>query len=190
MGRLARVLEFIKGERNGAKMSEAKVDASAGQTIQAEHFGTAGTESHPLPEDYALLVEVARKGGHAVAGYLDPRTDQKCEPGETRIYARDAAGATVVEVYLQNDGTATISNDAATFTVRPSGEIKADNGAGNFALLDNGDVLINNVRIKPNGDTSIPTKVETPSAIVNGKEIKDHRHSGVITGGSNTGPNV
>lgn len=190
MGRIAQILDFITVSKNGAKLSEAKVDAGGGQTLQAEHFASPGDDAQPLPDDYALLVSLPRQAGYAAAGYVDPKNDQKARPGERRIYARDTNGNTIVDMWLMSDGGLQIQNNGVTVTISPGGAVRADNDLGNFELMDTGDFVVNNVVIKPNGDISTPTKIEAPSMLVDGKELKDHTHSGVTPGSGVTGANL
>lgn len=166
MGRIVKVLSFIRTLRNDAKVSDAKVDTGGGANVTAEHYASAGDDAHPLPDDYAITNNVQQTGKEAVVGYLDIKNDQKAQPGDKRIYARDAdTGVMIVEIWLKNDGTVTTSNDN-----------------GSFTLQVNGDVTINGVIIAANGDVTIPN-----SLILNGKELDGHDHS-INTGSSAPGP--
>ena len=175
MGRIVKVLSFIRVLRNGAKVSDAKVDTGGGANITAEHYASAGDDAHPLPDDYAITDDVQQTGKEAVVGYLDILNDQKAQPGDKRIYARDAdTGAMIVELWLKNDGSTVLSNTNGWFT-----------------LLANGDFLINGVNIDTTGQITTPTAIVSPSAVINGKELDGHDHP--ITSGSSapgpTGPN-
>lgn len=174
MGFIGKLLAFAQVTRNDATVSDATIDPGGGANVTGEHFTDPGDDSQPLPEDYVAGMNVRRSGGSVAVGYIDPASDQKAGPGEKRIYARDDSGASVVEVFLKNDGTAVLSN-----------------ALGSLTLLANGTFNINGVTIDANGSVVIPTgeSISSPSMVVDGKELKDHTHGGVTTGGSNTGPN-
>lgn len=206
MGRIARVLSFERVTRNGAKVTDVKVDPGGGAIITAEHFATPGDDSHPLPGDYVFIEDAPGSGRASVIGYLDPLNTPKAQPGDKRIYARDAdTGAVVVEVWLQNDGTGTLSNDNGsavllpdggsiattpngTFETKADGSIKGTNSSGSFELQAGGDFVVNGVTIDKTGNVTIPT-----SLTLAGKEIAGHDHSQANDSGGNTeqdtGPN-
>jgi len=204
MGRIATLLSFVRLVKNGARVTDVKVNPGGGPNITAEHFADAGDDSHPLTTDYVALNEDSGTGRESAIGYLDPLNTPKAEPGEKRIYGRDAnTGAVVVEVWLQNDGTALVANENGSVTLRPDGgtvvttpestfdaaadgSITGDNGNGSFELQGGGDFLVNGVTIDSSGNVTIPT-----SLTLAGKEIAGHDHN--ITSGSSapgpTGPN-
>lgn len=205
MGWINKVLSFTRVTRNSAKISDVKIDPGGGPVITAEHYGPAGDDSHPLNTDYALAVDVPRTGGAAVAGYVDPINTPKATPGDKRIYARDSGtGAVVVEVWLKNDGTATVSNANGSITLRPdggaiittpgstfdakaNGSIKGDNGSGSFELESGGDFVVNGVTIDTAGNISTPASVSAPSILANSKELAGHDHA-INSGSSAPGP--
>jgi hypothetical protein len=173
VGGVAKLLSFVRRVRRAANVSDAKVNTGGGPNITAEHFSTPGDDSHPLPGDFVLLVQVQQTGRSAAAGYLDPLNEQTAGPGERRIYSRDSAGATVSTIWLKN-----------------TGDVLIDNGAGSIELQASGDVVINNVIITPAGDICTPTKITTPSIIVNGVEVDQHGHPQGADSGGNTEQNV
>lgn len=129
MGRIAKILSFIRTTVKGAKVSDVKTNAGGGANITAQHFANAGDDSFPLLTDYALSVGVEGSGKEATAGYLDPVNPPKATAGEKRIYARDAnTGLVVVEVWLKSDSSAIISNENGTITLQADGEVNI-NGA-------------------------------------------------------------
>lgn len=204
MGRIAKLLSFLRTSRNEAKISDVKADPGGGPNITAEHFADSGDDSHPLPGDYVALNTDSGSGRESAIGYLDPLNEPKAQPGDKRIYGRDSeSGAVVVEVWLKNDGTAIVSNDNGSVTLRPDGgtvvttpestfdaaadgSIKGDNGNGSYELQAGGDFLVNGVTIDTSGNVTIPTSLNLA-----GKEIAGHDHP--ITSGSSapgpTGPN-
>lgn len=200
MGRIATILSFVRSLANGAKVTDVKIDPGGGANITAQHFSDPGDDSHPLTTDYAFIDDVEGTGREAVVGYVDPINEPKALAGDKRIYARDAdTGVVVVEVWLQNDGTGTLSNDngsvvllpdggsitttpAGTFETKADGSIKGVNGGGSFELQAGGDFVVNGVIIDPNGNVTIPN-----SLTLAGKEIAGHDHD-IDSGSSAPGP--
>lgn len=212
MGRLAKLLSFVRVTRNEAKLSDVKVNPGGGPNITAEHFADAGDDSHPLVTDYVALNTDSGSGRETAIGYLDPLNEPKAQPGDKRIYGRDAeSGAVVVEVWLKNDGTAIVSNDNGSVVLRPDGgtvtttpestfdaaadgSIKGDNGNGSFELAAGGDFLVNSVTIDTSGNITSPATITAPNVVGNtsvqaaGKELAGHDHPAGSPPG-NTGPN-
>ena len=122
MARIAKLLSFIRTIRNGANVSDVKIDPGGNPNITAEHFAPAGDDAYPLPTDYVITVQIPRGGGEVVVGYLDPLNTPAAQPGDKRIYGRDSVGAPIVELWLKNDGTAILSNDNGSLTLQPSGQ--------------------------------------------------------------------
>ena len=172
MGLIGRLLSFVRSESHSAAVSESKIDSGGGMNHTLQHFSDPGDDSHPLPNDYVAGLAVRPRGRHAAVGYLDPLNESKAGAGEKRIYARDAAGAAVVELFLRNDGSA-----------------RLENSEGYIELEAGGDVVINGFRIAIDGTATSPTQIISPLMTVDGKELKDHIHNGVQAGASNTGPN-
>ena len=206
MGRIATILSFSRVERNGAKISDVKIDPGGGPNITAEHFAPAGDDSFPLKTDYVVTNDIPRTGGETIVGYVDPINTPKANEGDKRIYARDPSnGNPINEVWLKNDGSILISNDNgsvllrsdggsiittpnSTFDAKADGSIKGANGSGSFELQSGGDFLVNGVKIDAAGAVTIPT-----SLTLNSKEIAEHDHSQANDSGGNieqdTGPN-
>lgn len=186
MGRIAKLLSFVRLTRNNAKVSDVKVDPGGGANITAEHFSAPGDDSHPLPGDYVALNTNSGTGREDAIGYVDPLNEPKALPGDKRIYARDENGVLIVEIWLKNTGEATIFNANGSVTLSPSGSIKCANSSGSFELQAGGDFVVNGVTIDTNGNVTIPN-----SLTLAGKEIAGHDHA--INSGSSapgpTGPN-
>jgi len=194
VGRIAKLLSFVRLTRNGAKVSDVKIDPGGGANITGEHFAPPGDDSHPLKTDYVITSKLPRTGNEAIIGYIDPISEPVALEGDKRIYGRDADGITKNQVWLKNDGSILSSNDNGSALLRPDGgtiittpgstfdaaadgSIKGINGAGSFELQSGGDFVVNGVTIKANGDVIMPN-----SLLLNGKEIDNHDHN--ITGGS------
>lgn len=212
MGRIAKLLSFVRVNRNEAKLSDVKVDPGGGPNVTAEHFAAAGDDSHPLPGDYVALNTDSGSGRESAIGYLDPLNEPKSQPGDKRIYARDGDGVVIVEVWLKNTGEATIVNENGSVTLRPDGgaitttpestfdakadgSIKGDNGSGSFELAARGDFLVNGVTIDTNGNITSPATITGPNIVGStsvkaaGKELAGHLHLAGTPPG-NTGPNT
>lgn len=211
MGRIAKLLSFVRVTRNGAKLSDVKVDPGGGPNVTAEHFAAAGDDSNPLPGDYVALNADSGSGRESAIGYLDPLNEPKALPGDKRIYARDEDGVVIVEVWLKNTGEATIVNENGSVTLRPDGSVitttpestfdaKADgsikgaNADGAFELAVGGDFLVNGVTIDTNGNITSPATITgtnvagTTSVKAGGKELAGHVHPAGTPPGT-TGPN-
>lgn len=153
MGLIARVLSFTRVVRNGAKLSDVKLDPGGGPNITGEHFADAGDDSHPLSTDYAATTRIPRDGGQVPVGYADPLNNPKATPGDKRIYGRDpSTGLVVNEVWLKSDGSVFISNANGSFELKPTGAIKGLNAAGFFELESGGDFVANGAKMLTDGD--------------------------------------
>lgn len=167
MGRIAKILNFIGATRNGAKIRDAEVNPGGGANVTAPHFAGLGDDSYPLRGDYAALVPDEGSGRENVVGYLDPKNQHKAQPGDKRIYARAGNGDQVVELWLKNDGSAIIDNEAGTFTLNPDGSFIMTNGAGTMTLQTSGEFNINGFIIKTNGD----------AVTASGVSLSNHTHA-------------
>ena len=166
MGLIVKLLSFTRAERNGAKLSDVKVNPGGGANITGEHFADPGDDSHPLNIDYAAAIPIRRSGGAVVVGYADPVNEPKAAAGEKRIYGRDpSTGAVVNEVWLKSDSSVIISNALGAI------ELKAD-----------GTVDINGAIIDIAGNITSPTIVSgatvaaSTSLTVSSKEMGGHIH--------------
>ena len=189
MGRIADVLKFFPGTRRNAIVTAVVCDTGGGYFVTGQNFSVSGEDSPPLTGDYALLVDTPGTGDIAVAGYVDPINVKVALAGERRLYARSTDGVIVATVHLKQTGEATVFNSKVSATINPDGSATLTNGAGTMTLLDNGDFNINGVVIKPDGSIIVPKSVSSPLIQVDGKELKDHTHSGVDAGADDSGPN-
>lgn len=205
MGIIGKLLSFTRATRDNAKQADIKI-ATSGDTLTAQYVQGAGDDAVPLPGDYPLCVRIERAGRVVVVGFVEPDATQTAQAGERRMYARDGDRAEVVQIWLKNDGTLLASNDNGSYELRPDGSQKLQNDNGSYELRANGShrsqnasgyyelqaggtVDVNTATIDPAGNI-VATSVSAPSIKVNGKELKDHKHSGVTPGGGQTGPNV
>lgn len=173
MGRIAKVLSFVRAIRGTANVSDVKIDPGGGANVTPEHFSAPGDDSFPLTTDYVVTEDVPRTGGEAAVGYVDPINTPKAREGDKRIYARDpVTGATVIDLWLKSDGSGTLENSNGVSTLAADGSQTGSNASGSFALQANGDFVVNGVTIAADGKVTIPA-----SLTLNGKEIAEHDHS-------------
>lgn len=184
MGRIGTLLSFIRTQRNGAKVTDVKVDPGGGDVVTAEHFSVPGIDANPLSTDTPLIVSVEGSGREAEIGYNDPTTDKQALSGEVRIYARDSSGNEVVSLWVKNDGSHVITN-----------------GLGNFSLQPDGTLNLNGVMIDPTGRITAPNDIIAGGSVIGmfisglvgllggGKSMVNHAHPAGSPPG-NTGPNI
>ena len=194
MGRIAKLLSFVRVTQNTAKVSDVKVDPGGGPNVTAEHFTAAGDDSHPLPGDYVALNTDSGSGRESAIGYLDPLNEPKALAGDKRIYARDANGVLIVEVWLKNTGEATIFNANGSITLRPDGgtvtttpsstfdakadgSIKGANGSGSFELQAAGDFFVNGVTIDTSGNISTGGKLNANDVTADNQNVTLSTHT-------------
>lgn len=180
MGQLATLLGYFRRVRpKDVKVSEAKVDLSKNDITNAINIAPAGMDSFPLLTDQAFVTPDSGTGKKAAIGYLDTVNAPVAVEGETRMMGRDPdTKLVVVELHLKNDGEATILNAGLSLVCTLAGVFKVTNSAGGLIeLRADGIIELNGVTINLSGDINTPTKITTPSAIVNSKEIAEHDHS-------------
>jgi hypothetical protein len=214
MGRIGQLISFVRALVGETKVSDVKVDRGGGDNRTPQHFSAPGDDAFPLPGDFVAIIDQAGTGRDSAVGYVDPKNLQKATAGDKRIYARDANGDQIVELWLKSDGTATLSNANGSVTLRPDGgtvtttplstfdadadgSIAGTNGNGNFELQAGGTFEVNGVTIDPAGNIITPTTLSAATVAAStsmtavGKELVGHDHP--ITGGSSapgpTGPN-
>lgn len=157
MSRVAEVLASERVVEEGAHGVDVKCDPG-GDTLTAPHFADPGDDSQPLPGDFVALETSSGSGLEQATGYADVKNEGKAQPGEKRIYARDASGAVMVELWLRGDGSLVI-----------------DNGSGKVELAAGGDVTINGVVIDASGNVKAPGEV-TAMATGPGVKLSKHKH--------------
>lgn len=204
-GLIGKLLSFTRVERNEAKLSDLKVDVGGGDVLTAEYTNPTGEDAVPLKDDYVTLLRINRSGRVLVVGFVETDAQQTAQAGEKRFYARNEQREEMVQLWLKNDGTALISNENGSCELRPDGSYKVmndegsselrvdgsyriENNSGHIELQQDGVVNINGATILTDGTIVSPTAVQSPSVVVDGKELKDHTHLAGNPPG-NTGPN-
>lgn len=178
MGRIVIVKDFARAVReNGANVSDVKFDPGGGNNITGEHFSSLGDDSYPmLGIDYGVAVDVPRKGGAVIVGYVDPINTPKATKGEKRIYARDANGDSIAEAWLKSDGSIHVISSDGSFILDGAGSIKGSNSSGDFELKADGSFNMNGVIIDASGNVTMPGTLS-----VAGKDFATHAHIGSPT---------
>lgn len=186
MGRIGRVLDFVRRVKNGINFAEVQSSPGREGIITPQHFSAPGDDSAPLPTDYDFIVDIEGSGRAGVLGYIDAFLAGITSPGEKRIYARDSAGVLKGSIYLKRNGDIVHATGLAALLMQSDGVNVLGNPSGGVAVAANGDVDINGVIITAAGVVTVPTSLS-----VAGKELAGHDHA--ITGGSSapgpTGPN-
>lgn len=137
-GVVGRILSSVWRVIGGVSVTDVKMDPGGGPIVTAEHFQPAGDDSPALPGDYGYAAPGPQAGRYAVVGYVDSFNAPKAVPGEKRLYARDAAGATVGAVWLKGDGTILTENDLGLTELRPDGSLLIQSPGGTFELRADG----------------------------------------------------
>lgn len=130
----------------------------------------------------ALIVEVWLKNDGTAAiqntnGTLTLRPDGS-------IHGQHAGGS----FELKPDGAFRAENSNGSHELLANGSIKGENGGGSFELESTGDFVANTARIDAQGNITAAS-VTAPSIVAGVKELAEHIHGGVETGGGTTGPN-
>lgn len=143
------------------------------QTVQL--VGQAGEEVNPPNGSLVLLLP----GG--LAFKLSAGTDDWVVPimdiGGKRLYAIDpTTGDVICDIQLKPDGTVQVANNLASFTMTPEGVFNFSGVSANFDCP-----VISEVSV------TAPLITGTTNVTFGGKSGIGHTHSGVQTGGGNTG---
>jgi hypothetical protein len=202
--------------REGARLTDVKVNPGGGDNHTCEHFADAGDDAYPIPTDYTVIVENPRTGGRVSVGYVDPINTPKATLAEKRIYGRTTAGLAINEVWLKSNGDIVINNDVATVTLFINGNIVAENDTATITAFNNGDIRMENdvvaanmyntgevdltngsgtLNLAPNGTFDINgvtidasgNMIVPTSLILNGRELNLHQHP-ITSGSSAPGP--
>lgn len=125
---LGDVLSSEKSEVEGEKVTTVKLDGGGGSNSTADNFQPSGDDSPPLPGDTVATFPVEGSGNEAAVGYNDPKSLQKSEAGEKRIYARDENGNEIAEIWIKRTGEITLVGPEASVTLTAGGEIVLNEG--------------------------------------------------------------
>jgi len=158
MGLIAKLLKFTRVTRGAVRVTEATVDCTSGYLVTADHYSAPGVDSAPSPADYVLMVPAPGAGKFAAAGYLDPVNAPKAGAGEMRIYARNAAGIEICEVWCKADGTIVIAGPVGAVTLMLDGSL----GHWTGAVID------------ATGDVKTPVVPFVPGAMIS---LRTHTHA-------------
>lgn len=119
------------------------------QPITAPHYAPPGVDAVPLPGDFLALSQGSGSGAENAVGYADVSAAGLAQPGEIRLYCRNAGGDTVSSIWLKGDGT--------------------------VAITATGNVTINGVTITPAGAITAPGEV-TAMAVTPATAVKLSTH--------------
>ena len=200
MGVIATTLQFIRRARGSAFWPALKVEDRKGDNNIVEMFQTAGDDSPPLPGDNVALVDSQRQGGRLSVGSIDHKNEGISVAGEKRIYARDSDGAVVSELHLKADGSLLLKNTAATYslaidaagaaTLTCSG-LTVDAPLSTFTgdVVVDGGITWKGDAKGDGGPATFDGGIENANGDItsDGISLETHVHSGVTSGGSNTG---
>ena len=178
MGDIGNVKTTTTTTEGDASFNNVVVAKGSGASLTTEHFMSAGDDSKPLPDDYAVIVPIENTSNAAVVGFVDPRNTPVTEPGEKRIYSRDTEGNVVAAVHLKNDGAVEVTNAEG----------------GSLVLQPSGDIVLNGVTIDTNGNITTSgdigaTKVTGSTEVTVGvTALSTHLHAVTTAPGSTGGP--
>lgn len=141
MGRTAVVVSTERVVDQGVHALEVKIDPGGGAIVTAEHFADVGSDSNPLPGDEVALESSSGAGSAQVSGYSDTRNAGTSQPGEKRIYARNAQGTVVAELWLKGNGDVDVRS-----------------------IASGGKITLNGVEIDQQGNITAPGEVTAKSA--------------------------
>lgn len=122
MGFIAKVLAFSRRNVGGVSVPEVRVDGGGGNDQTAGHWASPGDDSPPLPIDDSFHVNGGGSGQAGAVGYQDTKNAGRALPGERLLYARDAEGNVVLEIYMQRSGELLIESTAGmNITLKTTG---------------------------------------------------------------------
>jgi hypothetical protein len=131
LGKVSHCERTIKGD-DGTPVVNVFVelgDDGHPETVTAELLAEPGVDALPLPGDEAMIEEAEGQGETSINAFADPKNAGKAEPGERRIYARDASGKVVFEVWIKGDGSGSLINEKGKFTLLADGSLDHNDGA-------------------------------------------------------------
>lgn len=103
MALILEALETARRNASGRQYLEARAGADHQETGAVAQ--SPGFDGRPLEGDLLVSEKAADTGEPVFVGALDLKNAGTAEPGEARIYARDASGAVVCEIWARADGS-------------------------------------------------------------------------------------
>lgn len=168
---------------DAARMQGVQVVLLKGEVRPLERFQNYGLSSHPHPGAEGIAVFVGGNREHGVIVAMDDGRYRPTdiEPGEVVLY--DDLGS---RVHLKRDGEIHVTASALVVVDAPEAEFTGNvTVAGNLEVTGNVVIPTGNVTLT---DGTLTATNGTVTA--GGKNLKTHVHSGVTTGGGNTGAPV
>lgn len=182
MGLIGQLIAFVRGDVDGAPVTEATLDPGGGANLTAQHFACPGDDSQPLAGDSAATTDGAATGEQAAVGYIDGANAGVAGAGEKRIYARTPSGEVCAEVWLKASGEVLIRSiqsevrPGVVIRLAPNGivHLGEENAAAELARADRVDAelariwnLLTTWPFTPNdGGAALQTQAITDSAMV------------------------
>jgi hypothetical protein len=151
VGRLAKVLDFFRTEKDGKQVPDVKADPGGGAPVLAAHLQPPGIDSCPLPGDTVSLEPSTGTGAEEASGYADTDTERKADLGEVRLYSRSSPGVAVAHVWCKKDGSIVIEG-----LLLAGGKIELDPATGTLDL--------NGLKIDTSGNLTTPGEVTAKDA--------------------------
>ena len=184
MGRIGTVLSWAARALSGY----VKYDPGGGAIRQGLRFSDSGVDAPPLAQDSVYAAATQSKGRTAAVGFIDTKNASTAAPGERRTYARSASGVPTITQHLQNDGTASLTNDAGSITLGADGSSTLTNEAGTITLgADGSHTLENdagNITLLATGDIIATNGVSVFSLIAAIATLSDGTGSITLSGGA------
>lgn len=186
MGRIAKILSFIRNPVNDINKTDVKLNPDGGSNINAQHFSSPGDDAFPLNTDFVVTTKVQGEGKEAAIGYADPKNAPKTSSGEKRIYSRDVNGDEIAEIWLKNDGTIEIANQNGSVKINTDGTIEIISPT----IIDITAPTINLTGTVVVTGTIAATSIATTGDVVaNGKSLETHTHPAGTPPGNTGVPN-
>jgi len=165
----------------------ANAEGFAGDKRDFQIYGPCNEDFSPPNDVLALQANFGRDSGFIILhAYSNQKITPVALPGERRLYSTNEAGDTVQsQIHLKQDGAIFIDNGAVTITANPSGLLQI-NTTGNSEITSAKTVINNDVEI--DGDLLVSGTSELQgTTTIETKTFLNHTHTGVQSGGSNTG---
>jgi hypothetical protein len=155
MSREAEVQRTTRVVEDGAHGVDVVSDPGGKANVTSSLYQPAGVDSVPLRGDFVQLVDTLGMGAESAVGFADCRQAGKANPGEIRLYARDANGAAVGEVWCKSDGAIVASNAGGTVTLSPTGVLSIGGSSDAAALASVVDALVTAIKTATPGGPGV-----------------------------------